>query len=84
MVQMRSMRMSTFDICGTALTTVLMILYSPFHERMRRSIRATRSIRKIRRNDRFVPESAKSAVSAISTMDMITMVPSSWFHPSLQ
>ena len=84
MVQIRNMRSSTFNICGTALTTVLMILYSPTHERMRRSIRATRSIRKIRRNDMFGPEFAKSAVSTISTMDIITIIPSSWFHPSLQ
>ena len=76
--------MSTLDICGTALTTVEMILYSPFHDFISRSMRATRSMRRMRKKESFTPLPAKSAVRTISTIDMVTIVPSSWFHPSAQ
>ena len=79
-----AMRTKMLLNCGNTLPKVTMILYSPFHDFIRRSIRTTRSIRRIRRNDRFVPVSAKSAVIVISAIDMITMVPSSWFQPSIQ
>ena len=34
-------------ICGIALPKVMMILYSPFHDFIRRSIRITRSMRNL-------------------------------------
>ena len=84
MVMMSVSSTSRLLIWGRALPNVDTILYSPFHERISRSMRSTRSMRMIRKNERFAPPPAKRIVRTISRIDMHTMVPSSWFHPSAQ
>ena len=84
MTMMRNMRTKRLDICGIALPNVVTILYSPFHERISRSIRSTRSMRSTRRNESLTPPPAKMAVRTISTIDMVTIDPSRQFHPSAQ
>ena len=71
-------------IWGAALPNVTTILYSPFQDFINLRMRSTRSIRRIRKNESLTPEPAKTAVITISTIDIVTMEPSSWFHPSAQ
>ena len=73
----KNMRTRTFDIWGMAATTVITIVYKPFHAFISRSIRAIRSMRRMRKKESFTPEPAKAAVRTISTIDMMTIHPSS-------
>ena len=71
----RKRRMKTLDICGIALMTVEMTLYSPCHARISRRTRATRSMRTTRRKVNLTP-SPMSTVMTMSTMLIRTIVPS--------
>ena len=60
--------------CGSALPNVRMILYSPFHDFISRSIRSTLSMRRMRRNERLAPPPLASTVIPRSTADSSTIV----------
>ena len=74
MMTMISISTKRFLSCGSALPNVRMILYSPFHDFISRSIRSTRSMRRMRRKERLAPPPLASTVIPRSTADSSTIV----------
>ena len=74
MTMTRNMSTKRLAICGMLLMKVMQILYSPFHDFIRRSMRSTRSMRRMRRKERLAPPAA-TMVATMSTTDMRTIEP---------